>query len=314
MAKEKLKIRPECLSCMYLSGNTPESVVCSKGNVPTCYRKKKPCCDFLEKKAATNDVDNAQGTDNTKPFESENRSCHPTQPEKMVSDCVKAPVNKVESAVAYTDGSFNKKTNTWGYGVCMFVGDERIELTGSGEDIYGGWQVLGEISGALAACEKAVELGVKSLEIKYDYEGIFHWAVNNWQATKPYTIEYAEKMKQYMKRINITFTHVKAHTGVDGNENADVLAKKACGVYVPFTANGYLPSIPMGVNSKCRKCIKEFYRKKIRSSAIISTLKRMVLTLTQGSHTKNYRIMLRERGSLKWPKNLFRTENRFVRV
>lgn len=43
------KIRPECLSCIHLFGKTPESADCLNGNLPTCYRKKKPCCDFLEK-------------------------------------------------------------------------------------------------------------------------------------------------------------------------------------------------------------------------------------------------------------------------
>ncbi|MCD8110861.1 MAG: hypothetical protein LUE14_12355 [Clostridiales bacterium] len=225
---KKLKIRTECMGCIYRSGDTPETVSCARGHDATCYRKKKRCMDLEQ-----------EGTLGTAP---------------------EAPKEE-KKAVAYTDGSFNKAAGIWGYGVCLEAGGETYNLTGSGRDVYGGWQIQGETTGALAACEKAMELGCTSLEIRYDYEGVACWAIGTWRAKKPYTMEYARKMRGYMTLMDIVFTHVKAHTGVAGNETADALAKKACGVYSPPAAGGYKPEIPGDVNPKCKAAIEAFYKK-----------------------------------------------------
>lgn len=44
--------------------------------------------------------------------------------------------------------------------------------------------VAGEILGAMAAVEKAEELGLSQLIIYYDYSGIEAWATGEWQAKK----------------------------------------------------------------------------------------------------------------------------------
>ena len=212
MPKGVLKIRPECRECAYFSGDTPENCICAKHNDPTCYRKKKACTDLATKKL----------TKEGKP-----KGEKPGVPQAAAP---KPPVEKAKKAIAYTDGSYNKAKGIWGYGVLMLVGDERIELTGNGPDRFGGWQIQGETTGALKACEKAIELGVKELEIRYDYEGVKHWAIEAWRTNKPYTYQYAQDMKGYRKKMRITFSHVKGHSGESGNEAADRLAKQACGL------------------------------------------------------------------------------------
>ena len=137
---------------------------------------------------------------------------------------------RIEEAIAYTDGSYNAASQMWGYGAYLYVGDEEYELSGKGEDVYNGHQIQGEVTAALAVCEKALLLGVKKLEIRYDYEGVRHWAMGTWKANKPYTQDYARRMQEYRRKMEISFTHVKAHTGVAGNEKVDRLAKAACGV------------------------------------------------------------------------------------
>ncbi len=134
-----------------------------------------------------------------------------------------------ETAIAYTDGSYNPQNGMWGYGACLYVDDTEYELSGNGEDVYNGRQIQGEITAALAVCEKALSLGIRRLEIRYDYEGVKQWATGTWKTNKPYTKDYSVKMQEYCRQMKITFTHVKAHTGIEGNEKVDQLAKAACG-------------------------------------------------------------------------------------
>ena len=133
-------------------------------------------------------------------------------------------------AVAYTDGGYNINNAMWGYGACLLVGDKEYEVSGCGEDLYNGRQIQGETTAALEVCEKALSMGIRELEIRYDYEGVRHWAMGTWKTNKPYTKEYARKMHGYRQQMAITFTHVKAHTGIEGNEKVDKLAKAACGL------------------------------------------------------------------------------------
>lgn len=135
--------------------------------------------------------------------------------------------------IAYTDGSFNQKTGEWGYGSILWEADNPdvvIKLSGSGSAHAQSRNVTGEIHGAVAAVYKAIELGWKSITIYHDYMGISEWAAGTWKRNQELTIWYNRMMTSAMRSIDIRFVHVKGHTGVEGNEQADILAKHACGV------------------------------------------------------------------------------------
>lgn len=131
---------------------------------------------------------------------------------------------------AFVDGSFNAKTNTYGYGGFLIHNGEKHILQGNGNDpeLASMRNVAGEIKGAIAAVTKAIELGLDNLDIFYDYQGIESWATGEWKCNKTATTEYGQFMKTC--GINITFHKVKGHSGIDGNEEADRLAKKAVGI------------------------------------------------------------------------------------
>lgn len=136
--------------------------------------------------------------------------------------------------VAYTDGSYNKKEGCFGAGVVMFKkGCDPQPLLyskkGFAPEGENGWQVNGEIAAAETAIREAVKAGARSLEIRYDYEGVEKWATGVWRRTKSYTKKYAEYVDSVRNDLAITFTHVKAHSGVAWNDLADQMAKKACG-------------------------------------------------------------------------------------
>ena len=135
--------------------------------------------------------------------------------------------------IAYVDGSFEKDSGVYGYGVVFIEKNGNIEEyfdSGREESYQSMRNVSGELLGALKATSLAVEKGYSSIAIFHDYQGIASWAKGEWKCNKEKTIEYREKMLSYQKQIKIAFHKVLAHSGDYFNERADELAKKAVGI------------------------------------------------------------------------------------
>lgn len=157
--------------------------------------------------------------------------------EKIISGMKASGKNTSESGetcstYAFVDGSFNKATHTYGYGGFLVTDNEKYVLQGADNDAEMATMrnVAGEIKGAEAAVKKAIELGIKELVIYYDYMGIEMWATGAWRRNKAGTIAYHDYIMSVREQIKLTFVKVKGHSGVEGNEEADKLAKQAVGI------------------------------------------------------------------------------------
>ncbi len=133
---------------------------------------------------------------------------------------------------AFVDGSFNNKTNVYGCGGYLVIGEDKyvIQASDDDEEMAKMANISGEVLGARLSIEKAISLGVKELVIYYDCEGIKNWALGLWNRNLKGTKAYYEYVQSVKDEISLKFIYAKAHSGIEGNEDADKLAKEAVGI------------------------------------------------------------------------------------
>ena len=139
-------------------------------------------------------------------------------------------VLKSNEMIAYVDGSFDLKTRTYSYGVVLISDDDdKRTLSGREDDksLAEMRNVSGEIKGAMVAMEEAIRLNKDILYLYFDYTGIEHWAKGDWKTNKEGTKKYKEYYDGIKTKLNVVFIKVRAHSGVEYNEEADRLAKEA---------------------------------------------------------------------------------------
>lgn len=137
-----------------------------------------------------------------------------------------------KTAYAFVDGSFCSQTGVYGYGGFLVheAGRELLQGRGNDPEMASMSNVAGEILGSMAAIAKAIELKLPKLTIYYDYMGIEMWATGGWKRNKKGTIAYYDYVQSVQGQIELSFVKVKGHSGVEGNEEADRLAKQAVGI------------------------------------------------------------------------------------
>ena len=132
----------------------------------------------------------------------------------------------------YVDGSYNGKTNSYGYGV--YVEDEASPkvFVGGGPCEFGGNNIEGEIKAATIALDYAKRSNkYDSVTICHDLKHIGLIGDHVETPHTPYTMDYGAFVDKVRKSgLAVDFIHTKGHTGIKGNEYVDKLAKMGCDI------------------------------------------------------------------------------------
>lgn len=136
------------------------------------------------------------------------------------------------TAVAYVDGSFDKVSGDFSYGMVILYQGEEFTFNQRIQDgeLAQMHNVAGEIKGAEAAMRYALEHGLEKIVIYHDYEGIAKWCNGAWKANKEGTKAYKAYYDSVCDKLQIEFVKVKGHSNDKYNDMADALAKQALGL------------------------------------------------------------------------------------
>ena len=141
--------------------------------------------------------------------------------------------NTTGGVEAYVDGSYWEKK--YAYGVVILTEDKEIHMNGVGNDpeMVSMQNVAGEIMGATAAIQWALNNNVPKIVIYHDYAGISEWATGAWKRNKKGTDAYFRFCRDARDKVDIQFVKVKGHSHTFFNDVADGLARKALGIDEP---------------------------------------------------------------------------------
>lgn len=139
-------------------------------------------------------------------------------------DCVKI----------YVDGSYNSVTGEFSYGMVVLseAGEEKYKGKFDDKELASMRNVAGEIKGAEAAMQYALDHQIPAITIYHDYEGIARWCLGEWKTNKEGTKAYKAFYDKASRQVEISFEKVTGHSNDKYNDMADELAKEALGIKV----------------------------------------------------------------------------------
>ena len=148
----------------------------------------------------------------------------------LTADQEEEPIKK-GLPYAYIDGSYSKTRACYAWG--GFIDNHGAITILQGSNNAAGYMeyrnVTGEIRGALEVIRQCLKMGIPEINLYYDYSGVEQWAAGNWKCKNELSKFYYSYYRKYKDRLTVHFIHVDGHTGIEGNEIADYLAREAAG-------------------------------------------------------------------------------------
>lgn len=142
----------------------------------------------------------------------------------------KTDIPDKDTLTIYVDGSYYEGEFSYGMVVLWEEKEETYSQKVEDTELAKMRNVAGEIKGAEAAMQYALDHGAKRLVIYHDYEGIAKWCNGAWKANKPGTQDYRDLYNRVKEQVDISFVKVTGHSNDKYNDMADELAKKALGL------------------------------------------------------------------------------------
>ena len=123
----------------------------------------------------------------------------------------------------YCDGAFSSSRNTGGWAIVVLEnGDKTLS------DFYpitGGTNNTAEIQAAIEACKWARSQNYKEFTIYSDSMYVIGTMTKNWKRNKNNDLWII--LDEIRRELEITWTHIKGHSGNKWNELCDALAVQA---------------------------------------------------------------------------------------
>ena len=140
---------------------------------------------------------------------------------------------KKAEAYAYVSGCFNDEEKKYGYAGVIYQNGDKYKIQGNGNDINLAKRqaVAGQILASQETVKKAIELGIKNINIYYDLDGIKKWATGEWKRNNDETMNYYNFFQKIKSKINIEFIKIKNKSSTERNE-VTKLSKEAAGICV----------------------------------------------------------------------------------
>ena len=140
---------------------------------------------------------------------------------------------KKAEAYAYVSGCFNDEEKKYGYAGVIYQNGGKYKIQGNGNDINLAKRqaVAGQILASQETVKKAIELGIKNINIYYDLDGIKKWATGEWKRNNDETMNYYNFFQKIKSKINIEFIKIKNKSSTERNE-VTKLSKEAAGICV----------------------------------------------------------------------------------
>lgn len=137
-----------------------------------------------------------------------------------------------EAVAVYVDGSFHSATGEFSYGMVVLKdgAEETFSKKFDDPELAAMHNVAGEIKGAEAAMQYALDRELPAIVIYHDYEGIAKWCTGQWKTNKDGTKAYKAFYENASRKVKISFVKVTGHSGNKYNDMADKLAKEALGI------------------------------------------------------------------------------------
>jgi len=136
--------------------------------------------------------------------------------------------------IAYTDGSSRGNPGNGGIGVVLNYQEHTKEISKGFSNVTNNQMELLAIAVALQSLKERCNIIVHS-DSAYSINGfnkgwVENWKKNGWKNASGKAVKNPEIWRLLdilVKRHNVTFKHVKAHSGIELNEKADKLAYSA---------------------------------------------------------------------------------------
>lgn len=133
----------------------------------------------------------------------------------------------------YTDGACRGNPGPGGWGVILSFRGQDKTLSGFDPETTNNRMELTAAIEGLRALSRACEVDLKT-DSKYVMQGIIewieNWKLNGWKTAAKKPVKNADLwqlLDEQARKHRITWSWVKGHAGIEGNEVADALANQA---------------------------------------------------------------------------------------